>query len=183
MVMDNTSRLLVITLSAAPVNMTVWHAVLPELIKRRQRTQMATALPIPVVSGPAALSAAMSINANEQAIYISSIQNATNTTIPTYTINGSWGQGGTNTGTNALGRSMEKSCKPERYQEQKYRRGYYFSFSTHEQRTLCNVGNEFTHSRFPDCIFFNDIWQYLHEHYSRTQFFSQLLAQILVQQT
>ena len=35
----------------------------------------------------------MSINANEQAIYISSIQNATNTTIPTYTINGSWASG------------------------------------------------------------------------------------------
>ncbi|HNP23554.1 MAG TPA: putative Ig domain-containing protein, partial [Panacibacter sp.] len=102
-VMDNTSRPLVITLSAAPVNMTVWYAVFAGVDQTPATYTNGNGFTNTSGSGPAALSAAMSINANEQAIYISSIQNATNTTIPTYTINGSWASGGTNTGTNAPG--------------------------------------------------------------------------------
>ena len=92
--MDNTSRPLVITLSAAPVNMTVWYAVFAGVDQTPATYTNGNGFTNTSGSGPAALSAAMSINANEQAIYISSIQNATNTTIPTYTTKwklGKWG--------------------------------------------------------------------------------------------
>jgi hypothetical protein len=50
-------------------------------------------------SGPAQLSAAMAVNANQQAVYISCIY-SNNTTLPTYTINANWTTGGNNTGNN-----------------------------------------------------------------------------------
>ncbi|WP_281321928.1 HYR domain-containing protein [Flavobacterium aestivum] len=97
-VMDNTSRALNVTLSGTLLNMTVWYAVYANV---NQAATYATGnnLNNNSGSGPAQLSAAMAVNANDQAIYITSVYNDTNTTLPGYTINGNWTSGGSNTGT------------------------------------------------------------------------------------
>ncbi len=89
-VMDNTSRPLAITLSGVPANMTVWYAVFAGVSQTPATYTTGNGLNNQDGSGPAALSASMTVNASEQAIYLSSIQNAGSNTIPTYTINANW---------------------------------------------------------------------------------------------
>ncbi|PVX45014.1 putative secreted protein (Por secretion system target) [Flavobacterium sp. 103] len=97
-VMDNTSRPLNVTVAGTLLNMTVYYAVFANVNQTGTYT-VGNNLNNGGGSGPAQLSAAMAVNANDQAIYITSIYNDTNTTLPGYTINGNWTSGGSNTGT------------------------------------------------------------------------------------
>ena len=97
-VMDNTSRPLNVTLNATPVNMTVWYAVFAGVNQSPGSYTTGTGFNNSDGSGPAQLSSAMAVNASEQAVYITSIQNTSSTTAPTYTINANWTTGGNNTG-------------------------------------------------------------------------------------
>jgi hypothetical protein len=98
-VMDNTSRPIAITLSGTTANMTVWYAVFAGVNQAPLSYTNGTGFTNNDGSGPAALSAVMAVNAGEQAVYISNIQNANNTTpLPAYTINGNWTSGGSMTG-------------------------------------------------------------------------------------
>ncbi len=101
-VMDNTARPLNVTMAGAIVNMTVWSAVYAGV---DQSLPYATGNNLINVSGsgPAQLSAAMAVNAGQQAIYISGVYDATSVTIPAYTLNANWATAGSNTGTNPAG--------------------------------------------------------------------------------
>jgi len=99
-VMDNTSRALNVTMGTGTiVNLTVWYAVYAGVNQAPGTYTTGNNLNNSSGSGPAALSAAMTVNANEQGIYISNIQNDGSTAIPGYTINTNWTSGGSNTGT------------------------------------------------------------------------------------
>ena len=101
-VMDNTARPLNVTMGAGTIlNMTVWSAVYAGVDQTPATYTTGNNLNNGGGSGPAALSAAMTVNAGEQAVYISSVYNDTNVTLPTYTINANWTTGGNNTGTSA----------------------------------------------------------------------------------
>jgi hypothetical protein len=98
-VMDNTSNTLNVTMgSGSIVNMTVWYAVYAG-VDQTATYSTGNALNNSSGSGPAQLSSDMSVNAGEQAIYISSIHDAVATTLPVYSINPNWTSGGSNTGT------------------------------------------------------------------------------------
>ena len=97
-VMDGTSKALNITLSGTHANVTVWYAVYAGVDQIPATYTTGNGLNNTSGSGPAQLSAAMAIDANQQAIYYSCIYNANNTTIPVYTINANWTSGGNSTG-------------------------------------------------------------------------------------
>ena len=103
-VMDNTSRPLNVTLSGGSqtlVNMTVWYAVFSGVDQTPGTYTTGNGL---VNSDDpnlqAQLSAAMSVVANAQAVYLSSIQNTQSASTPAYTLNANWTLGGTNSGNN-----------------------------------------------------------------------------------
>lgn len=99
-VMDNTSRPLNVTRGAgSAVNMTIWYTVFTGVDQAPASYTNGNGFNNSSSSGPALLSAAMAVNANEQAVYISSIFNDNSTTIPGYTINANWTSGGSSTGT------------------------------------------------------------------------------------
>jgi hypothetical protein len=79
-------------------NMTVWYTVFAGVDQTASYTT-GNGFNNSGASGPAQLSAGqIVINANEQAVYISSIFNDNTTTPPTYTINGNWTSAGTTVG-------------------------------------------------------------------------------------
>ena len=97
-VMDNTSRPLSLTISGTVLNMTVWYAVYDGVDQLPVSYTTGNSLNNSDGSGPAQLSSAMTINSNEQAIYVTSIYSNTNATVPSYTINANWTSGGNNSG-------------------------------------------------------------------------------------
>jgi len=98
-VMNGTSQPLNVTLAGTHANVTVWYSVYEGVDQTPATYTNGNGLNNTQGSGPAQLSAAMAVNINEQAIYISSIYGAS-TTVPTYTINANWTTGGNNTGNN-----------------------------------------------------------------------------------
>ncbi|WP_431243370.1 DUF642 domain-containing protein [Flavobacterium sp. P21] len=106
-VMDATSRTLSVTGGAISgsslANMTIWYAVFSGVNQSPASYTVGNANNNNAGNGPAQLSTVMTVNANEQAIYVSSIYNDTNTTPPNYTINANWASGGSTTGTNGSG--------------------------------------------------------------------------------
>ena len=103
-IMDNTSRPIDVTLpppsANTAANLTVWYAVFAGVDQAPAYYTVGNAFTNATGgSGPAQLTSAMTINANEQAVYISSIFNFNNSIVPTYTINANWTSGGNNTGT------------------------------------------------------------------------------------
>ena len=104
-VMDNTSRPINVTVGAVTgstlANMTVWYGVYAGVDQAPASYTTGNNLSNTDAATAAQLSTTMAVNANAQAVYISSIYNSLNTTIPTYTINANWTSGGTSTGTSA----------------------------------------------------------------------------------
>jgi hypothetical protein len=103
-VMDNTSRQLSVTISGTTLsNMTVYYSVFAGVNQIPSSYTVGNGLSNTSGSGPAQLSSPMTVGANEQAVYISSIYDRGATTIPVYTINTNWTSGGNNSGTNTTG--------------------------------------------------------------------------------
>lgn len=103
-VMDNTSRQLSVTISGTTLsNMTVYYSVFAGVNQIPSSYTVGNGLSNTSGSGPAQLSSPMTVGANEQAVYISSIYDRGATTIPGYTINTNWTSGGNNSGTNTSG--------------------------------------------------------------------------------
>jgi len=107
-VMDNTARPLNVTLGAvgggggvALSNMTVWYSVFAGVDQTPATYTNGNNLNNTTGSGPIQLSAPMAIGANEQAVYISSIINVNNATLPTNTLNANWTTGGNSTAAGA----------------------------------------------------------------------------------
>jgi hypothetical protein len=101
-VMDGTSKALNVTMGAQSqtnVNFTVWYSVYAGVDQTPATYTTGDNSNNTTGSGPAALSAAMAVNANAQAVYISNILNVTTNVTPGYTINANWTSGGNNTGT------------------------------------------------------------------------------------
>ena len=96
-VMDGTSRPLNVTLAGTHANVTVWYSVFDGVDQVPASYTTGTGITNTAGSGPALLSSAMAVNANQQAIYISSMYGST-TTAPAYTINANWTTGGSNSG-------------------------------------------------------------------------------------
>ena len=100
-VMDGTSKALSITMGAqsqANNNFSVWYSVFAGVDQTPGTYTTGNGLNNNDGSGPAALSAAMTVNANHQAVYISNIFDNNSTTVPVYTINANWTTGGNNSG-------------------------------------------------------------------------------------
>ena len=98
-VMNGTSQPLNVTLGGTHANVTVWYSVFAGVDQTPATYTNGNGLSNAQGSGPAQLSAAMAVNANQQAIYISSIYSSS-ITLPVYTINANWTSGGNNTGNN-----------------------------------------------------------------------------------
>ena len=98
-VMDGTSRSLLVTLANTQANISVWYSVFAGVDQAPASYTVGTGIGTAAGSGPTQLSAAMAVNANQQAVYISSMYCA-NTTVPTYTINANWTSGGNNSNNN-----------------------------------------------------------------------------------
>ncbi len=96
-VMDNTARPLNVTLAGTHLNFQVWVAVYDGVDQAAALT-VGTGITATAGSGPAQLSSAMAVNANQQAVYISNVNNGVTTVIPTFTINANWTGAGTSTG-------------------------------------------------------------------------------------
>jgi len=96
-VMDNTARPLNVTLAGTHLNFQVWVAIYDGVDQAAALT-VGTGITATAGSGPAQLTSAMAVNANQQAVYISNINNGVTTVIPTFTINANWTGSGTSTG-------------------------------------------------------------------------------------
>ncbi|MEN2402065.1 DUF642 domain-containing protein, partial [Flavobacterium sp. MC2016-06] len=101
-VMDATSRAFNVTggavTNATLANMTVWYGVFAGVDQSPASYTTGNGFSNTGANGPATLSAAMTVNTNEQAVYITSIYNDNSAAIPSYTINTNWTSGGTNSG-------------------------------------------------------------------------------------
>ncbi|NVO02142.1 MAG: hypothetical protein HXX09_05515, partial [Bacteroidetes bacterium] len=106
-VMDNTSRPINVTLAGTHLNVAVWYGVFAGVDQAPATYTTGNGFSNTAGAGPAALSAAMAVNANEQALYYSCVVNTTTTTVPTYTINANWTSSGTSTGTTTYGWKTE----------------------------------------------------------------------------
>ncbi|WP_208749435.1 beta strand repeat-containing protein, partial [Flavobacterium zhairuonense] len=101
-VMDGTSRTLSVTggsTGSTLSNMTVWYSVFAGVDQSAAYT-VGTGFRNSGSNNAAQLSTGMAVNANEQAIYISSIYNDNSTSAPVYTLNANWTSGGSTTGSN-----------------------------------------------------------------------------------
>ncbi len=98
-VMDGTLLPLNVTLTGTNANVSVWYTVFDGVDQSPATYTTGNGFAAAAGSGPAQLSAAMAVDANQQAIYISGMYSA-NTTVPAYTINANWTSGGINSGNN-----------------------------------------------------------------------------------
>ena len=114
-VMDNTSRPLNVTISSSNLlNLAVWYAVFAGVDQSPASYTSQNGINNTEASGPAQLSSAMTVNANQQAVYISSVYSYQSTTVPAYTININWTSGGSNTGSvNNTGSSNDHAWRVE----------------------------------------------------------------------
>ena len=98
-VMDGTSKALLVTLANTHANVSVWYSVFANVDQTPATYTTGNGLNNTSGSGPAQLSTAMAVNTNEQAVYISGMYCST-TTAPAYTINANWTSGGISTANN-----------------------------------------------------------------------------------
>jgi len=106
-VMDGTAKPLNVTLGGTHLNVNVWYCVYSGVNQTPGIYTTGNNLNNTRGSGPAQLSTAMVINANEQALYYSCVVNTSSTTVPTYTLKTNWTSGGTRTGTTTYGWKAE----------------------------------------------------------------------------
>lgn len=117
-VMDGASHSLNVTVGAVSnatlANMTVYYAVFAGVDQAPASYTTGNNLSNSDQTTAAQLNPSMSINADEQAIYMSSIYVDGSTTIPSYLVNANWNSGGSNTGNlDPSGTSNDCSWKNE----------------------------------------------------------------------
>jgi len=100
-IMNGSPNALNVTLGGTHVNVTVWYAVYSGVDQTPASYTTGNGFSNTAASGPAQLSAAMAVNANQQAIYYSCIYSG-NSTVPTYSINANWTSGGSSTGSSTV---------------------------------------------------------------------------------
>ena len=100
LVMDGSSKLLSVSvLNTNLVNMTVWYAVYSGVDLTVSPYTTSNNVNATGGTGAIQLSSAMTIAANEQAVYISTVYNSSNATIPSYSLNTNWTSKFATTGT------------------------------------------------------------------------------------